>query len=217
MCQRSFRVRIISIIWKMLFFMCLRLPLGIMGNSSYCSTNQMYWHIWRTQGPDVALLGRSTCIQICPLTDDQILNIYCRSMDVQFHRPSDLKKGSGLNSLQTWSELPPTSHGCRDTVCPQTNDRIHIKYFCMCIRNRQMKILYLQNKHSQSGTLTCRCLQSLTAQRTGLSSSNEKHMCSSRRDLLQAHLLLAKHFYPHLNLSVSSLSAGCASCKWMCI
>lgn len=31
-------------------------------------------------------------------------------------------------------------------------------------------------------------------------------MCSSRLNLLRAHLLLAKHFNPHLNLSVSFLS-----------
>lgn len=39
-------------------------------------------------------------------------------------------------------------------------------------------------------------------------------MCSRRRDLFQAHLLLAKHFHPHLNLSVSSLSASSLS---MCV
>lgn len=68
--------------------------------------------------------------------------------------------------------------------------------------------------------ITCRCFQSLTARRTGLSSSNEKHVCSRRLNLLQAHLLLAKHFHPHLNLSVSFLSASsvsmCALPEWMC-
>lgn len=68
--------------------------------------------------------------------------------------------------------------------------------------------------YTQSCTFTCRCFQSLTAQKTGLSCSNEKHMCSSRLNLLQAHLLLAKHFHLHLNQSVSFLSVSSVS---MCV
>ena len=84
---------------------------------------------------------------------------------------------------------------------------------------------YEDDKHLyiawSSFTFTCRCFQSLTARRTGLSSSNEKHVCSRRLNLLQAHLLLAKHFHPHLNLSVSFLSASsvsmCVLPEWMCV
>lgn len=43
---------------------------------------------------------------------------------------------------------------------------------------------------------------------TGLSPSNEQHMCSRRLNLFQTRLLLTKHFHPHLNLSVSLLSAS---------
>lgn len=64
---------------------------------------------------------------------------------------------------------------------------------------------------------SCSSFQPVTAQRTGLSSSNERHMCSRRLNLLRAHLLLAKHFHPLLNISVSFLWAGplsmCAA--WM--
>lgn len=65
-----------------------------------------------------------------------------------------------------------------------------------------------------SRTFSCRSFQPVTAPRTGLSSSNEKHMCSRRLNLLQAHLLLAKHFHPQLNISVSFLSASSLS---MCV
>lgn len=87
-------------------------------------------------------------------------------------------------------------------------------FMCLCVRtcahtcnNTHSKIINIFAYSLGQPHSPCRCFQSLTAPRTGLSSSNKKHMCSTRRDLFQAHLLLAKHFHPHLNLSVSSLSA----------
>lgn len=64
---------------------------------------------------------------------------------------------------------------------------------------------------------SCSNFQPVTAQRTGRSSSNERHMCSRRLNLLRAHLLLAKHFHPLLNISISFLWAGSLSmcAAWM--